>query len=394
MDFKACPWRAVSFGFLAAFLATGCGRMQSLNVNLNLPESMFAPGDGALNPASDKLTSSCVDSNEFDACVIYKNPVAQERTPTGLEQINRSRRYGVKIRGLARTGFLENGRFQVLTLHTPRFSLIEPQRFKSEYDDSVSFLEQVQTYYWANRALEFVVRQVGADLVPLSRLRIFVDDVFTGYVSTRNAIHLERGRGRIPSALSSDILIHLLGEALAQDLAGRALFPSAPEQHKICMSQKFGCCASARGCSQALSLAFGDYFMAMVFPASPRLGESLAQSVDGQMICNVRRRDLAGFEGLSAENAYAACGGHASGQTVIMGGWYAGLWWKLRREAEAKSPGTGERDIDRLFFLHAKQWTSSSTFAQAANAAIQAADNFKSGIYKSAVTQALLGVPR
>jgi hypothetical protein len=84
---------------------------------------------------------------------------------------------------------------------------------------------------------------------------------------------------------------------------------------------------------------------------------------------------------------YNACGGRA----VLLGAWYASLWWKLRTQLEAGEAGAGQ-DVDILFFDHAKAFTSTSTFAEAKAEALRLAGSYKSGKYLSAFTAALSGI--
>jgi hypothetical protein len=364
----------------------GCSRLQGSKTSSDLPLSLFTAGDDSLIPAGDKLSDDCRNQSDFDTCLFLKNPVAQEGRAVNTNEIEGARHFGVKIRGLAKTGSLENAHFKILTLNTPRFSLLNPSAFKAPFAPGASYAEQLSAYYWADRAFEYLGGRVGSARLPTSPLSIYADDVFTG-LSTKNAsIHLGKSESGMPAAFSAEIVIHLLGEATAQSLSGRRLFPVDPAQHNSCYLNPRGCCRTDAGCAQALASGFGDYTAAIMFPGSPKLGEASAEDPVGQSLCGLPR-DLAAMATRSKGDVFSACA-KAPGQAVLLGAWYAGQWWHLRQQVEAETPGAAA-DIDILFFEHAKVWTGSATFSQAKAAAIAAATSYKNGLYKDRVSAAL-----
>ncbi|NJL23862.1 MAG: hypothetical protein HC902_00860 [Calothrix sp. SM1_5_4] len=87
---------------------------------------------------------------------------------------------------------------------------------------------------------------------------------------------------------------------------------------------------------------------AMMFPQSPKLGETVANAVDGQRICGMNR-DLALLTLRGKAEIFGACA-KASGHANLMGAWYASLWWRARIQAEAREVGAGA-DIDASFLI-------------------------------------------
>lgn len=368
----------------------GCNprQMQSPKSSINLPGSYFQAGGTDLVPSTDKLSNDCLKNKDFDSCIYLKNPVAQQNAAVEVSALNDVRRFGIKIRSLTPTGFLTNAKFQILTLNSQRLPLKKVDALKAEFSVSESYLEQISAYYWANRAVEYLTGRIGAERFPLTPLKIYVDDAFTGYASTRNAIHLQKESATTPKALSGETVVHLLGEALAQDLSSRALFPGAAAQHKSCSLSPRGCCAADVGCAQALGSGFGDYVAAMLFPNSPRLGETIGNSNAGQNLCTMTR-DLASLANRTRAEVYASCS-QATGFATLMGAWYAAQWWKFRVQAEASQPGAAA-DIDKMFFDHARKWTSSSTFTDAKASALAVADQYKNGQYSALMRTAFAG---
>ncbi|NJL23861.1 MAG: hypothetical protein HC902_00855 [Calothrix sp. SM1_5_4] len=220
---------------------------------MNLDPALFSEGSTELNPATDKIAADCARNSAFDACLYRKNPVAQKGAVVEASDLNGLRVFGVKIRGLSASGHLENKTISVVTAFTPRFSLLAKDALKSDYDPGSSRLEQVSAYYWATRTVDYLGARVGRERVPLSGLRIYPDDAFTGFTSEDGAIHLEKNATGVPKAFSGEVVAHLLGQALAHELSGRRALSRGGSGHRACLLNPRGCCASEVGCAQALT---------------------------------------------------------------------------------------------------------------------------------------------
>lgn len=367
---------------LTALLFSGCSGYKSMETPDPSSLSFFNAGDGSLEPSSDKVSDSCLSNKDYDACIFKKNPVAQENG--AVSDVNAVRKFGVKIRGLATTGFLENAKLKVLTLTTPRASLFDMSKFKSRVSSETSYVEQLSAYYYGNLAMEYLEKQVGPERLPEGTLKIYVDDAFTGYSSVNSSIHFEKKSSKTPKALSGEIVVQLIGQSIASRLSFKQVHSTTSAQHKSCELEARGCCATTMGCSQALLNGFGDYTSAMVFPAGARLGETIAGSTQGQSVCSIRR-DLAFLSTRTKAQVFAAC--PSQGYAVLMGTWYAAIWWKMRNQLEAQEAG-GAQDIDKLFFDHARAWTGGFTFTDAKVEALRLAALYKSGKYSSAMAAA------
>jgi hypothetical protein len=368
---------------LMFIVLSGCSKFGTSG-GPELNQGYFASGGGELQPSSDKLSEDCLTNPEFDACVFLKNPVSQTQSQTAADQtqLNSLRKFGIKLRGLSRTGFLENAFVQIQTLGSPRVPLYQTGKFKEAIADGRTSAEQVMTYYWANRAIEYLSARIGVEFLPVRNLKIYVDDVFTGYSSSNNSIHLQKQAGTIPKAFSADVVLQLLGQAVAHELSGKsALNLSNTAKHNFCLLSPKGCCAADVGCANALTGSAGDYLTGIMFPTRPSIGESVAGLVGGQKLCDLDR-NLATLSTKTKTQIYAACT-KTPGHTVLMGAWYASLWWKVRGEAEVQTPGSGAADVDKLFFEHAKSWTAASTFVDAKSKTLELASTYQSGKYLS-----------
>lgn len=353
--------------------ATGCSPFKSDKQLVDA--AFFSSGDTSLNPPTDKLTKKCLGSSEFDACIFAKNPVAQEKGSVTPEQEDSMRLFGVKIRGLAPTGYLENAYLQVHALYSPRFTLQSRGALKTAGTKNET--TQFSAYYWSNRMFDYLGGRVGRERLPLRGLKIYTDDAFTGFSAANNSIHLASKSGEWPRAYSGEVVIHLSAQALAQALSGNRLFGRDDVKHNFCALDPKGCCATELGCAQALANGFGEYTAAMMFPESARVGESVANSFEGQKICSMAR-DLNALSNRTKTQVFVAC--EPAGRAVLMGAWYASIWWKIRKQVEANESGAGA-DVDKLFFDHARAWTASFDFMEAKNAAMDLVGSYKGGKY-------------
>lgn len=367
-------------------LNSACTKLTAQKATDPVDESFFVRGDGSLNPASDKLSSNCFGDSDFDACIFEKNPVAQEQVAPS--DLNSARKFGVKVRGLNRTGYLENSWLQVYGVNSPRFSLSQRGALKNP-SGSGSDLEQFSAYYWGNRALEFLDYRMGRERLPITGLKIYADDAFTGYSSANNSIHLEKKPGQLAKALSGEIVIQLIGQVIADNLSGKKLLLRDLSKHNSCALDPKGCCTSELGCAQAIANGFGEYVAAMAFPLSAKVGESVGAGVDGsgghiagQSVCGMNR-SLAVLAMKTKTEVFNACNGRA----VLLGAWYASLWWKLRAQLDAGESGAAV-DVDKMFFDHVKGLSSVSTFTEAKAEALRLAADYKAGKYLAAFTSA------
>lgn len=355
-----------------------------------IDQSYFSSGEGGLIPQTDKLVEGCKTSAQFDACIFLKNPVSQQRATLESSQLDAARKFGIKLRGLSRTGFLENAYIQVLTLHSPKLSLLNLAPAKEPIAEGKSAPEQVMAYYWANRAVEYLSARIGAENVPIKGLKIYVDDTFTGYSSSNRSIHLEKRGTQIPKAFSADVILQLLGQAMAFEASGKSVLSlSNIAKHNFCLLSPKGCCSADVGCANALAGSAGDYLNGIMFPTSPVIGESVAGQTSGMKVCEIDR-NLATLNSKTKAQVYSACA-KAPGNAVLMGAWYASLWWKVRDQAEALEAG-GAAQIDKLFFQHMKTWTAASTFTEAKTSALELATAHDGGKFLSLFQTAFAGI--
>ncbi len=368
---------------IGTLILSGCTKFKASNSGIGVNREFFKTGEVELKPSTDKLSSDCLSNSDFDLCIFQKNPMAQTGQSLDLNGANGHRNFGAKLNGVALGFRLENSEVQVLSLKYDRVDLRVPSQFKSDLSDSASYLEQLSAYYWSYRMTRYLKDRLGSVYPAVGRVKIYADDVFTGYSSKNNSIHLKKSPQELADALSSDVIHQLLAQALLFNMThGQSASLKDTQNHQACALSPKGCCSSKWGCSQALSSAFGDYMVGVMNPDRAVVGEQVAKSLSGQNICG-QKRDLRDLKNLSLDLAFTSCSGKL-GFVPLMGSWYASVWWSIRGEAASRF-SSGASDIDRLFAEHMGNMQSSWTFQTASSMAQTLAGKYQS-IVKSALS--------
>ncbi len=313
-----------------------------------------------LIPQSDKIDGNCNSSPNYDACLFQKSPVAQQNAV--LSNQSRSsmaelQTFGVKINDLNGSGFLENSSIRILTSHTPR--LKTTQNLKASVLNG-SELEQVMTYYYLNRTIEYLSAR-GPLAVRNQNIPVLVDDRVSGFRLANKTIYLSRKDGRLPSAFDASEAVYLLGLANAHLASGGRLYnlPSKEDQHKMCGLDAKGCCSSRLGCARALASGAATYTTALMFPEKPVIGELGANRLAGVRLCGAMDRDLRTLTSVTATSAFVACEAR-KGDVNILGSLYASIWWEIRKAFPAET-----YKVDHIFLRHLLQLTAEDTFLTA-----------------------------
>lgn len=326
-------------------------------------------GGVPLRPTTDKLDPACMTSAAYDACIFLKNPVAQKGSPLGsptaLTEIAAVQTYGVKLSGVAAAGPLENPSFKIRTLSGTPVQLVGGTTAKKAIsDDSTRSVAQLMTFYWLNRTKEYVEASTGVFYAKDKGIEVFVDDHITGWSAKNNSIHLIVAPDGRNEAWNGDLTIHNLALANLHYATNGGISSGLETKHKICGNLYAGCCTTDRGCARAISSGVGDYMVAMMFPETPSIGETWANSIDGTSACAISR-DLRLIKDRTVVDAYGACTASLSaGNVTVLGGIYASMWWNVRAAAETAKAGAA-REIDTIFMQHLAVLTGADDFSTA-----------------------------
>lgn len=342
-----------------------CGSFKASS-NLNKDYLQFASSGGSdLQPSTDKVDADCMRQNQYDACIFKKNPVAS-RQQVFSQKANAStpledqQTFGVKLTGLATTGNLENDTLSIRTVTgNPVSTQTSSLKFSAQNDSDRRFL-QVMTYYWLNRASEYLQSRTNALPARGKGIQIFVDDSIAGWSPKTNSIHLKLDDNGSAMAWNADLAIYFFGLANLHHATNGAfsnMDATAQGKHRDCNLKAAGCCTSQTGCSRAIASGIGDYFVAMIFPDQPIVGETWANRVDGLNHCSLNR-NLNTASSNNASGVFQACGGDISSMGTI----YASIWWSVRNQAQS-TRSTGASDIDTLFMQHLSLLSASDDFS-------------------------------
>lgn len=310
-------------------------------------------------PSTDKYDENCQTNSAFDACIIQQNPAVRgaklSQTVAGRTQdVAKIAKYGVKLSSLGTSGFLENSTISIHSLKGPRASA-NPKELKSEGSLDLNILEQVNTFYWINRAAEyFDLRTEGKLPAKGQALKVIIDDTMTGYDAKKNTIRL-KSTETTSMGLNGDIAIHLFGVAnlfLANPMGWESLSAS---NHSTCDAISEGCCKAAKGCANAIRFGVGEYFAISMFPEHTAIGEGVVNNGKVQTLSGVSR-DVASVASSSANSVYTT----SKGSIQAMGLLYASIWWEIRGAA-----GPQINEIDRIFLEHLSELNGTDDFKSA-----------------------------
>lgn len=357
-------------GFAALISFQNCGRFEvngSSKSNFGITDFLSIGGED-LVPTTDKVDPSCMSNSAYNACLFIKNPVASRgqafQAAGSANQLLSLQTFGVRLTGLLPTGKLENGTFTIETTGTSPVSTTSLDLKASADLDGGRRYAQVATYYWLNRAQEYLTPRTGIFPAGGKAIKVYVDDTLTGWSSRTNTIHLRSQDNGNQMAWGPEIALHYLGLANLHHASGEAINRINAQTHRDCGTKGSGCCATASGCARAIASGVGDYFAALIFPQRPIIGETWANNPNGIVTCGVDR-NLATAGARTATAAFGACTPQGTaGDVSVMGTVYASIWWEARKAANAAAPGA-DKDIDTLFMQHLSLLTGDDDFKTA-----------------------------
>ncbi len=322
------------------------------------------------NPGS--INSSCMTSSSFDACVFYKNPVAQQNkifTPQLSSTLDLSsiQTYGVKIDALGLT--LDSDNISVCGDRDGKYSrFVKNQSWKISYVNSrTNFeLEQIMAYYWLNQQINTMKRWTGDFYAANRRIQVFayhptesdgtiLDNAY--WESTYNRIVMGRSENMpaVTYGLAAEVYAHEMGHA--------NMYYASPQA-----GVGADYCADKNGCIGAIHEGQADYHAALMFGPGP-IGESIINDLGGlsSSTCSIGRT-ISQNSGLTADSVfklpsvckYSDGTSPTPGEIHDVGALYASIWWEVRQNA-AKA-GKSMREVDQLFMEHLAVMQSADTF--------------------------------
>lgn len=327
----------------------------------------------ALVPDTDKMDPTCLTNSAYDACIIRQNPVAGSVSVLSADPATRRTQlagealYGVKLTSLLGNGKLENATISVRSASNANVQTTQSALKAAPSTVGSSNFEQVNVYYWINRAAEyFDARTNGALPAKGKSISVIVDDTITGFETATNTIRLKSTDSLGAVAWSGDVAIHIFGIAnlMLANPAGWITLSAA--KHATCNAMDKGCCTALIGCANAIRFGVGEYFAASMFPDHTKVGAAIVNTGNPQIIAGVAR-DIASLTSNTAQSIFTDSAGNAQAMGLL----YATIWWQVRAAA-----GNQSAEIDRIFIEHLTL--------------IDGTDDFKTAIAKAKTVDARL----
>ncbi len=354
------------------------GKVTTISLTLGSP---ITPGtDPASSKSAGTFDTNCMNNNSFDACIFWKNPVAQNGAAFSHkvqfgDNLSSTQTFGVKLRGLASVNSLSNSSFQIIASGGQTAAPVNGS-WKFPYEsDSGRFNAQLMAYFWLNYQESEMIKRSGRFFAGKKGIQVdaystAVKDnaywdgsrVVMGYASTGGSPAHEM-------ALGSEVYLHELGHANLQFAVGgySAISPNPSLQvgHN---------CTSAAGCIGGINEGQADFHFLMVFLDSTPLGETWVNSANG-----LSGRDVKKNLGLTASQAF----GSSNGEVHTMGALYAAALWAIYT-----NPAVTKLEFEKIFTQHLTMLTGSSRFSEAKDALIASDLALYSGKYKSVIANA------
>lgn len=295
----------------------------------------------------------CMNDPNYNACVFWKNPVAQQNAPfqqriNAVTDLSDLQVHAVNILGTDESGLLRNPTIDVSTTEGIRIQDVG-LNFKRPYAGNVQqarWAVQVMVYHWMQSFITYMKTETG--VFHAEGKNVQVDAVSANYNNAfyrtiNNDVRLGNLQGTY-FGLDAEIAIHELGHANHVHASG---YRFTTNQTVACPGGAGTCCASGnrRGCHRALAEGVADYMYGLIFPDSTAGGETISNSLDGGPTrCRVIR-DFGIHDNLTVDTLNCA-------NINSLGMIYASIWSVVKQQAEVVNPGVGTREVDTLFSEH------------------------------------------
>jgi hypothetical protein len=354
---------------------------------------------------------NCLANNSFDACIFWKNPVAQRGSAyanPGLlfgANLATDQTFGVKLKNLKSPSFLESQNLYVYTsinaladdpavIRTkPRLQLTNGV-YRANYNTDGTAtagsksVAQLMAYFWLDHMATEMSRRVGSAFPkqaltyvdaysqdPATNVRPYLIqnafftfsycDKIDGSCGNRFDVG-ERWiymgfsvfctQFNAAGACTTAIFGHemaLSAEVYLHEM-GHGNFLSRVGAQSI-IADTLSECPSAQGCFGAINEGQADFHYLMIFSERGQLGETIGNNLNGMDTSRNatsaanQARSVAGFFNLSPSSP---------GEIHNMGAAYAAILWRIYSDARIE-----KRRFESAFYLHMQMLTQSANFA-------------------------------
>ncbi len=345
-------------------------------------------GNGPNEPPPSSKTAgtfdtNCLSNNTYDACIFWKNPVAQRgssySSPLQFGQAIPEQTFGVKLTGMTSNNRLENNSISVKSsLSAPATPSGNAWRFPYKDDSNNHNVAQVMAYFWLTYQEQQMISRTGKFYAANKRITV---DAYNSLVQN-NAYWDTQGivmgiatpnGGSHEMALSAEVYLHEMGHANFQFAVGRFLNDSNAGSNP-------NLCATSNGCIGAINEGQADFHFAMLFWDNTALGETFVNNINGISQSGINRNPAKTLQ-MKAYDYFSKSSGEIHG----MGSFYSSVLWSIYTD-----PQMNKKDFEKLFTAHLTMFTESTRFPEARDILIAQDANLFSGKYKSLITAAFL----
>lgn len=332
-----------------------------------------APGEyGTLDP-------NCFNSNNYDACLFLKSPVAQRNQAYSSvlsfgSDLSQDQIYGVNLKNLKNPDKLESASIRVYA--SGGINLSSSSDFKTHYKDDVgkNYVAQLMAYFWLTAQEETMIQKTGEFYT--SQKSIPVDAYNEGvqnnaYWDSRQIVMgvvTNRTQRLHEMSMSGDILIHEMGHANFQHGIGRVV-----RDENVGTSSAY--CRDANGCVGAINEGQADFHMLIMFPEKTALGETFVNNLRGISTGSVSR-DVKELTSLTAQDIFSRTNGEIHG----MGSAYTSILWEIYTH-----PQMNKNDFEVIFVKHIRKFSGSSRFIEAKQILLAEDSALFNGKYKAII---------
>ena len=312
-------------------------------------------------PISDP---GCFTNAAYDACLFYKNPVAQMKAPLAAKlsygaDLTAVQVFGVKLRNLTNPAVLRNTSINVSASAGVRAVPVNGKwNFAYKDDATKHAVSQVMAFYWLNEQIEYMKLNSGIFYAENKAITV---DAFSSAVNNNaywDGSRIVMGNfGTQELALSSEVYLHEMGHA--------NLDYATNGQITITSNR----CATKFGCIGAIHEGMADIHANLLFPLDPTMAQTVTNTMGGWP-----ERDPRNFFNRNLDYFYTTLSGN--GEVHGMGTAYSTILYQIFKDA-AMNP----REFEVMFSMHLPRLTTSSDFRSAKTIWMNISDTKYAGKY-------------
>jgi hypothetical protein len=365
--------------------------------------------------AAGTTAANCLTNNSFDACIFWKNPVAQRERPypaPGLlfgTNLAADQTFGVQLNNLKTLSYLESDSLYVYastgaiasdpaSIRTKPRLLLNNGSYKANYGSDGTAttgnksVAQLMAYFWLDHMATELTRRVGPAVYPKPALtyvdaysrdpdpegrpspNLIQNAFFTfRYCATADGSCGQRfdvgnryifmgfsvfcGQTDLQGNCTQALFGHemaLSSEVYLHEM-GHGNFLSKVGAQAI-VADTLSACPTAQGCFGAINEGQADFHTLMIFTERGGLGETIGNNLTSGMDPSRNATSLLNQQRTVAQ--FFNLNPEVPGQIHNVGAGYAAILWRIYSD-----PRVEKRRFESAFFLHLQMLSQSATFA-------------------------------